>query len=136
MACALDDTLEQLDIEVLGLVSKSQKDKPQLCVDRDFFRVNYESKGFFLQNFKYYFFFLIKYLKMKAKLHGVVLKQAVKLHVLHMDRVLEINTRSNSIVMTTIILLTSSSSIFLRREGNLKLKHTLQTKLLEKSSTK
>ena len=47
MACALDITLEELDIEVLGLVSKSQKDKPQLCVDGDFFRVNYESKGFF-----------------------------------------------------------------------------------------
>ena len=50
MACAsVDDTLttmfEELEIELLGFVTKSQKDKPQLCVEGYYFRVNHENKG-------------------------------------------------------------------------------------------
>ena len=50
MACAIvDDTLtdmfNDLEIEVMGFVTKSQKDKPQLCIDGNYFRVNHEAKG-------------------------------------------------------------------------------------------
>jgi len=41
----LSSLIGDLEIEVLGLVTKSQKDKPQLCVEGNYFRVNYESKG-------------------------------------------------------------------------------------------
>jgi len=36
---------EELEIELLGFVTKSQKDKPQLCVEGYYFRVNHETKG-------------------------------------------------------------------------------------------
>ena len=45
----MDDTLtalfDDLEIEVIGLVSQSQKDKPQLCVAGYYFRINHEAKG-------------------------------------------------------------------------------------------
>ena len=49
MACAIDDTLsntfEDLEIETMGLVTRSQKGKPQLSLQANYYRINYESNG-------------------------------------------------------------------------------------------
>ena len=41
----LSSTVGDLKIVILSSVTKSQKGKPQMCVEGNYFRVNYESKG-------------------------------------------------------------------------------------------